>query len=76
MARGKSELSCPISVVFRLSDRKNSKHKIKTFRNKSIDEILNENNKLAGIPDDCLIISIGVGDSFEDLYIERYNIKQ
>ena len=38
-----------ITVVFKASSRANSKVKIKTYRNRSIDDVLS-NNKMVGVP--------------------------
>ena len=38
-----------VSVVFKTSNRSNANTKMKTYRNKSIDDILNA-KKLVGIP--------------------------
>ena len=53
-----------VTVVFKTSNRSNAKTKMKTFRNKSIDDILDK--KITGIPDNDVILEIAMGSLFEE----------
>jgi len=58
--------------VFKTSARSNAKTKIKTFRNKSIDDVLEK--KLPGIPDNAVILEIGLGNRFEQQWRTKYKL--
>ena len=45
-----------VTIVFKTSNRSNAKTKMKTFRNKNIDDILER--KLPGIPDNAVYLDI------------------
>lgn len=62
-----------ISVVFKTSNRSNANTKIKTFRNKCIDDILNA-KRIIGIPDNAVILEIGMGIRLEEQYRKKYNL--
>ena len=62
-----------ISIVFKTSNRSNSKTKIKTFRNKSIDDIV-EAKRIIGIPDNAVILEIGMGKQLEEQYRKKYKL--
>ena len=76
MSRGRtsSKLDAPVVIVFKTSNRSNAQTKIKIFRNKSIDEVLDENSKLPGVPDNAEWLEIGLGESFIESYSKKYNI--
>jgi hypothetical protein len=61
-----------VTIVFKTSNRSNAKTKMKTFRNKCIDDILEK--KLPGIPDNAVILEIGMGDRFEQQYKIKYKL--
>ena len=61
-----------VTIVFKTSTRSNAKLKMKTFRNKSIDDILDK--KLPGIPDNAIIVELGMGDLFEKKWKTKYNL--
>jgi len=61
-----------ITIVFKTSNRSNAKTKMKTFRNKCIDDILEK--KLPGIPDNAVILEIGMGELFEEKYKQKYKL--
>lgn len=61
-----------ITVVFKTSNRSNAKTKIKTFRNKCIDDILSK--KLPGIPDNAIIVELGMGSDFESKWKQKYKL--
>ena len=62
-----------VSVVFKTSNRSNANTKMKTYRNKSIDDILDA-KKLVGIPDKAVILEIGMGEYLEQQYRKKYNL--
>lgn len=61
-----------VTIVFKTSNRSNAKMKMKTFRNKCIDDILDK--KLPGVPDNAIIVEIGMGDRFEQKWKTKYNL--
>jgi hypothetical protein len=61
-----------VTIVFKTSNRSNAKTKMKTFRNKCIDDILEK--KLPGIPDNAVILEIGMGELFEEKYKQKYKL--
>lgn len=63
-----------ITVVFKSSSRSNSKIKIKTYKNRSIDDILTP-NKMVGIPINAVILEMGMGRIFESEWLKKYKIK-
>jgi len=62
-----------ITIVFKTSDRSNARTKIKTFRNKSIDDILSA-KRIIGIPDTAVILEAGMGEYLEQQYRKKYNL--
>ena len=73
MARNKS-YNYPTTIVFKTSNRKNAKVKIKTYKTKNIDEVLEglDKNTLPGIPENAEILELGVGKIFPELYKQHY----
>ena len=73
MARDSSYIY-PTTVVFKSSNRKNAKVKLKTYKTKNIDEVLEglEKNTLPGIPKDAEILELGVGKRLKEEYISQY----
>jgi|TARA_R110002020_G_scaffold2135_1_gene9737 hypothetical protein len=73
MARDSSYIY-PTTVVFKSSNRKNAKVKLKTYKTKNIDEVLEglEKNILPGIPKDAEILELGVGRRLKEEYISQY----
>jgi hypothetical protein len=62
-----------ISIVFKTSNRSNARVKIKTFRNKSIDDIVDA-KRIIGIPDNAVILEIGMGKQLEEQYRKKYKL--
>jgi len=62
-----------VTVVFKTSNRSNAKTKIKTFRNKSIDDILSA-KRIIGIPETSIILELGIGKELEYQYKKRYKL--
>lgn len=65
-------INCLTVMVFRTSNRKNAKVKIKTWKNKNIDDVLF--NKQSGIPKGAEILEVGVGNNFKEIYKQKYNL--
>lgn len=61
-----------ITIVFKTSNRSNARTKMKTFRNKCIDDILEK--KLPGIADSAIIVEIGLGRLFEEKWKIKYKL--
>ena len=73
MARTKENLSLPIGVVFKTSNRSNAKTKLKVFKGKwTIDRVLSE--KLPGVSEKAEILAIGVGESIIEGYRVKYKL--
>jgi len=61
-----------VTIVFKTSNRSNAKTKIKTIRNKSIDDVLQR--KIPGIPDTAVILEMGIGEEFEQQWKTKYKL--
>ena len=62
-----------VTVVFKTSNRSNAKTKMKTFRNKSIDDILDA-TRIIGVPDTAVILELGIGKQLEEQYRKKYKL--
>ena len=62
-----------ITIVFKTSNRSNARTKMKTFRNKSIDDIVDA-KRIVGIPDNAVILEIGMGKQLEEQYRKKYKL--
>ena len=62
----------PTVMVFKSSERSNAKVKMKIF-NKNVDYI-NMAKKLPGVPNDAVILELGVGESFITMWKNQYNL--
>ena len=62
----------PVVMVFKSSNRSNARTKIKVF-NKNIDYIITA-KKLPGVPEQSIILELGVGKSFINEYKQKYNL--
>ena len=62
-----------VTVVYKTSNRSNAKTKMKTFRNKSIDDILSA-KRIIGIPETSIILELGIGKELEYQYRKRYKL--
>ena len=74
MARESSYPKVPITIVFATSDRKNAKVKMKTVRNRTIDDLIDCNYVIPGIPANAVIKEVGVGKIFIDRYRKKYGL--
>lgn len=61
-----------VTIVFKTSNRSNAKTKMKTLRNKSIDDVLDR--KIPGIPDNAVIVEIGIGPKFAQQWKTKYKL--
>ena len=73
MADGKYP-KLPISIVFATSKNSNAKIKIKTVSNRNIDELIDLNYRISGIPDKAIIKEVGIGEIFIKRYKKKYGI--
>ncbi len=75
MAREKSYIY-PTVLVFKTSNRSNARTKIKIYKTKNVDEVIEalENGKLPGVPVKAEIITLGVGESIAKKYKEQYSL--
>lgn len=71
MAREKDIIG-PVTIVFKTSNRSNAQTKIKTFKNRSVDEILTD--KLPGVPEQAVVLEVGVGSKFIDIWKQKYKL--
>ncbi len=62
-----------VTIVFKTSDRSNARTKMKTFRNKSIDDILDA-KRIVGLPDAAVILELGIGKQLEEQYRKKYKL--
>jgi hypothetical protein len=76
MARGRTSeyAKLPISIVFATSNRSNAKIKLKTIKNRNIDQLIECNFNIPGIPKIAVILEVGVGRSFHDIYKQKYGL--
>jgi hypothetical protein len=74
MARSKSYVDDPVVVVFKTSNRSNAQTKMKVFKNRTVDEVINPKIKLPGIPDIAIFLEVGLGESFIQKYKSKYKI--
>lgn len=63
----------PVIMVFKTSNRSNSKLKMKVWKNTNIDHIITA-NKLPGVPDKAEIVELAIGNSFIGKFKEKYGI--
>jgi hypothetical protein len=58
--------------VYKASNRANSKVKIKTYKNRSVDDIM---TKMVGVPLNAVILEMGMGENFEAEWKKKYKLK-
>ncbi len=75
MPREKSYLY-PTVLVFKTSNRSNAKTKIKVYKTKNVDEIIEklEKNKLPGVPAKAEVLDLGIGESIVKKFKEQYSL--
>jgi len=74
MARESSYPKIPISIVFATSKNSNAKIKMKTIRNRTIDELIDCNYIIPGISAKAVIKEVGMGEIFIERYKKKYGI--
>ena len=72
MAKEGSYPKLPISIVFKNSDRANAKYKLKTISNKTIDDLIDVNFIISGIPAKAVIKEVGIGKQFHNKYRKKF----
>ena len=74
MAREKSYIH-PTVLVFKTSNRSNAKTKMKVYKTKNVDEVIDklEEGTLPGVPKKAEILEIGLGKIFIDKYKTKYS---
>ena len=75
MARSSERLKSSVGVVFTTSTQSNPTHKIKVFKNKTVDELLDCNFETPGIPLKADIKEVVIGDKLINSLISKYKIK-
>ena len=73
MADGKYP-KLPIVIVFATSKNSNAKIKIKSVSNRNIDELIDLNYRIPGIPEKAIIKEVGMGSIFIERYKKKYGI--
>ena len=63
----------PVVMVFKTSNRSNAKTKMKVWKNTNVDYILSTAH-LPGVPDNAVILEVGVGERFIDSYKQKYSL--
>lgn len=66
----------PTVLVFKTSNRSNAKTKIKVYKTKNVDEVIDklEKNKLPGVPAKAEILNLGIGESMVKKFKEQYSL--
>jgi len=72
MARTTDKLRLPIAVAFATSDRSNARTKVKVFKNKEIDDLINVNFVVPGIPAKAIIKEVVVGSDLCKKLVKKY----
>ena len=71
--KGKAYAKQPVVMVFKTSNRSNAKVKMKVWKNENIDYIISA-KKLVGVPDNHIMLELGVGKSFIEKWQSKYNL--
>ena len=71
-------LKTDLVIVFKNTKRANAKIRMKVFKSKHIDHLIesliNPRKKMVGIPKTAILLQIGVGSSFKELWKNKYNL--
>ena len=64
----------PTVLVFKTSNRSNAKTKMKIYKTRNVDEIIDalEEGKLPGVPKKAKILELALGTSFIEKYKKKY----
>ena len=75
MAREKSYLY-PTVLVFKTSNRSNAKTKMKVYKTKNVDEVIDalEEGKLPGVPKKATVLELGLGENMVKKYKQQYSL--
>jgi 5-hydroxyisourate hydrolase-like protein (transthyretin family) len=71
--KSRSYNSQPVVMVFKTSERSNAKYKMKIWNNENIDYIISAPT-LPGVPDNAIILEVGVGESFINTWVKKYKL--
>lgn len=74
MARDGKYPKIPIVIAFATSNRSNAKYKVKVVRNRNIDELIDCNYIIPGIPAKAIIKEVGMGEYFIEKYKKKYGV--
>jgi hypothetical protein len=72
MARGKLQIKCPVTIVFKTGKRT---VKMKTVKNRTIDELFAMDFNIPGIKAKDEIMAVGLGEDFDKYYKTKFKIK-
>ena len=75
MAREKSYIY-PTVLVFKTSNRLNAKTKMKVYKTRNVDEIIDglEAGNFPGVPKKAKVLELALGNSFIKKYKQQYNL--
>ena len=75
MAREKNYIY-PTVLVFKTSNRSNAKTKIKVYKTKNVDEVIDglEEGKLPGVPKKAEVLELGLGENIVKKYKQQYSL--
>lgn len=71
--KGKAYNKQPVVMVFKTSNRSNAKTKMKVWNNENIDYIIST-PVLPGIPENAVVLDIGVGNDFINSFKLKYSL--
>jgi hypothetical protein len=60
-------------MVFKTSNNSNARVKMKIWAGENIDYIISQ-TKLVGVPDNAIVLELGVGQSLIDIWKLKYNL--
>jgi hypothetical protein len=60
-------------MVFKTSNNSNARVKMKIWASENIDYIISQ-TKLVGVPDNAIVLELGVGQSLIDIWKLKYNL--
>ena len=69
-----SAIKTTIIIIYKNSKRANAKVRMKIYKHKAIDEILEATSKRLHIPENSVILELGFGKAFEAKYKKKYNL--
>lgn len=71
--KGKAYNKQPVVMVFKTSSNSNARVKMKIWANENIDYIATQ-TKLPGVPDKAVVLELGVGESFINIWKSKYKL--